>query len=258
MATKRKGEGTKFQIDRKFFTSDIWLSGSIWKLRLFIWLIGHVNIEPHQWQGILIKRGQIVHSYRSIAEEIAYTKGYVVYKPSISQVSRLFQELIKENRVKRNPLPALKNKDKNLKQRMQQTGYLITLVNFNALQGFTPYVRESIGTELKNDKTIYSLFEFWNSLKLIKHKKIDKFAPSLKTALKDYPGTQVRKAMVNYATVVKDKKYFFSYRWTLKEFLTRVNGLEKFLDINMPLENFLVDKNDNKREKEYPKYDDKT
>ena len=115
---------------------------------------------------------------------------------------------------------------------------------------------DTISKNLKNDKKVlYNLFEFWNSLKIMRHKKINAFVKPLEKVLKTYSEKELRKAMVNYATVVKGEKYFFKYRWTLAEFLKR--GFEKFLDINMPLENFLVDKDDNKREKEYPKYEEK-
>ncbi len=257
MTAKRKGEGTKFQIDRKLFTSKIWLSGSPWLLRLWLYLIGNANIQDNEWKGIVIKRGQLVRSYRVIAQDISYDKGYAHMEPSISTISGLFKKLVKLESLKRSPLPYLKNKDKKSKLRPEGTGYLITLLNYNILQSFSSNVSNINRTDIRMNKTILSLFEFWNSLKLIEHKKIDKFAPSLRNALKDYLGTQVRKAMVNYATVVKDDKYFFSYRWTLKEFLTRVNGLEKFLDINTPLENFLVDK-DSGKERAEVKYEDKT
>lgn len=206
------------------------------------------------WQGIKIKRGQLVRSYRVIAEEIAYNKGVIYKKPSPSTISQLFKELQEEERIKLTPLPPRKNEGKKRYPRSEHVGYLITLLNYNTLQGFLSYVPNRNRTECKKDKTIYSLFEFWNTLKIIQHKKVDKFTSSLQSTLKDYSGFQVRKAMVNYAIVIKEDKYFFSYRWTLKEFLTR--GLDRFLDESKPLENFLRDKDDKTKEA-YPKYEEK-
>lgn len=254
MAERRRGEGTKWQIDRKIFSSDIWLSGSIWKFRLWFYLMGHTNYKDMVWQGIKIKRGQLVCSYRRIANEIAYDKGCIHNEPSISTISQLFKELQKEKRIELASLPPLENQDKKDKPRTKRRGYLITLLNYNTLQGFITCVPNEKRTECKKDKTIYSLFEFWNSLKIITHKKIDKFASPLETALKDYSGFQIRKAMVNYSKITKGKEYFFNYRWTLEEFLVR--GLDKFLDINKPLENFLIDK-EGKTKEVYPKYEEK-
>jgi len=215
--------------------------------------MGNANYKDMVWQDIKIKRGQMIRSYRNLAQEISYLKGYVLKKPSVSVISQLFKEFQQENRIKLEPLPLRE------KGRTKHVGFLITLLNYNTLQGFITHAPNTNRTECKKvlsskDKTIYSLFEFWNSLKIIQHQKVDKFAHCLATALKDYPGTQVRKAMVNYATVIKGDKYFFSYRWTLKEFLIR--GLERFLDTNKPLENFLVDKEDKTKEV-YPKYEEK-
>jgi len=222
-------------------------------------LIGNANYSNVTWQGIKIKRGQLVRSYRVIANDIAFDKGYIHKEPSIATISNLFKELVREERIELAPLPALRNKEENDKPRTKQRGYLITLIKYNTLQGLLSNVlnreRTESNKELLSKKKviIYSLFEFWNSLKIIQHQKIDKFVRSLETAIKDYPGIQVRKAMVNYSTVLKQDKYFFKYRLTIKEFLVR--GLERFLDINKPLENFLTDK---KGEKEvYPKYEKK-
>ncbi len=39
------------------------------------------------------------------------------------------------------------------------------------------------------------------------------------------------------AIIVKDDKYYFKYKWTLKDFLKR--GLVKFLDIEVAKQNYL-------------------
>ena len=62
----------------------------------------------------------------------------------------------------------------------------------------------------------------------------------------------------DYKDVYKDeegKEYFFNYRWTLKEFLTR--GLDRFLDSNLPFENFLLDKEGKLHKEVFPKYEEK-
>ena len=250
MAKKRRGEGTKFQIDRKLFSSWIWVKGSPLQRNLIVWLIGNVNYKKNAFKGKTIKRGEIVRSYRNIAKALAYYKGYCKITPSTSSIARILRTFKKHEVIETRPLQNSKDK------RTEHVGYIIKLLKFDKLQTFETTNGTPNRTESKKDSTIYSLFEFWNSLKIITHKKIDKFVSPLETALKDYSGFQIRKAMANYSTVTKGKEYFFNYRWTLKEFLTRVGGLEKFLDINTPLENFLIDKED-KTKQVYPKYEEK-
>lgn len=83
----------------------------------------------------------------------------------------------------------------------------------------------------KDNKTnIYILiFNYWNSKKIIVHRKLtDKLKQRIKVILDDYTKEEILKAIDNYAVIVNDAKYYFSYKWTLGDFLQR--GLERFLD----------------------------
>ena len=111
----------------------------------------------------------------------------------------------------------------------------------------------------KNDKNkTYSLFDFWNSLKIIIHKNIKgkvgnrTFKGCLEQALKDNNEETIREAIQNYKTILEGEEYFWKYRWTLGEFLIR--GLDKFLTINKPFENFRIgEENQEKKEPNYAK-----
>jgi len=75
---------------------------------------------------------------------------------------------------------------------------------------------------------IYSVFEFWNEQKIIVHRKLtDKIKRKISGTLKDYKLKEVKTAIKHYARILKDKEYYWTYKWTLEEFLQR--GLEKFL-----------------------------
>jgi hypothetical protein len=86
---------------------------------------------------------------------------------------------------------------------------------------------------------IYSLFSFWNSKNIIRHGKLDdKIRRSIKSALNSYQESQIRQAIDNYAEIIRDQnKYYFTYRWTLKDFLSR--GLDKFMDIDIARHNYV-------------------
>ncbi len=80
----------------------------------------------------------------------------------------------------------------------------------------------------KNIEDIYIvLFEFWNSKKIIVHQKLtDKIKSKLLEALKTYSEEDLKTAITNYEIVLHESKYYWSYTWTLEEFLSR--GIEKF------------------------------
>ena len=114
----RAGEGTKFTIDRKLFTSDIWFA-SPWKLKIWIYLIGNANHTAGSFMGIDIDRGQLIRSYRTISSDCGYKIGYRLKKPSIDTVRRICEALAKEERIT---------------LRSVQHGTLFTILNYNDLQ----------------------------------------------------------------------------------------------------------------------------
>jgi len=116
----RQGEGTKFTIDRKIFSSDIWFD-SPWKVKIWVYLIGNANHTDGHFMGIPIKRGQLIRSYRTIAKDCGYYIGYRFKKPSINTVRRICEDLTKDSRIVR---------------RTVQPGTLFSICNYNSLQPF--------------------------------------------------------------------------------------------------------------------------
>ena len=86
-----------------------------------------------------------------------------------------------------------------------------------------------------------TVFEHWNSKDIIQHRKLtDKIKRAIKGALRNYSADEICAAIDNYVTILTDDKYYWSYKWTLQEFLQR--GLEKFLDFETAAQNYLKDK----------------
>ena len=76
---------------------------------------------------------------------------------------------------------------------------------------------------------IYSIFDFWNEKEIINHEEItDKLQKKIKSVLKNYSVDEVKEAIENYSTIIKDQSYFFNYKWTLLDFLTRKKGISEF------------------------------
>lgn len=80
-------------------------------------------------------------------------------------------------------------------------------------------------------ETINKIFDFWNSLNIIKHSKLNETRiKAIKNRLKEYPEEIIMIAMRHYEIVLHDSNSFWNYTWSLEDFLNRKNGFTTFLD----------------------------
>jgi predicted phage replisome organizer len=97
----------------------------------------------------------------------------------------------------------------------------VTVTHGNAIE-------EDIDIDKDNNNIYSAIFEFWNSKNIIHHKKLsDKARRKIKTLSESYSLDEFKKAIANYEQILHDPKYYWTYVWTLDDFLTR--GFEKFL-----------------------------
>ncbi|MEL5900574.1 helix-turn-helix domain-containing protein [Clostridium sporogenes] len=86
-----------------------------------------------------------------------------------------------------------------------------------------------------NTKTITNniyidLFNHWNDKKIIVHKQLTKeIEKAIKKSLKKYSKEEIVKAIDIYSEIL-NSEYYFNYKWTLKDFLNRENGISSFMD----------------------------
>lgn len=85
------------------------------------------------------------------------------------------------------------------------------------------------------DNNIYSpekeIFDFWNSKEIIKHRELtEDIRKSITKALNKYKLEDLKTYIDRYVKVVKDNRYFFDYKWSLKDLLDRKNGISAFTD----------------------------
>lgn len=114
----------------------------------------------------------------------------------------------------------------------------------------TPEIELDTDTELDTEKEVAvtsqkneqeDIFEYWNSKDIIKHRKLDdKIKRAINGALKTYQYLEIVQAIDNYNTIVKEDKYYWTYEWTLKDFLLK--GLDKFMDFEKAAKNYAKDK----------------
>ena len=94
-------------------------------------------------------------------------------------------------------------------------------------------------TENTTDIYIYDIFDYWNSKGIIKHRSINQQMKShIKARLKEYTVDELKKAILNYSTVLNNDEYYWTHKWSLQDFM-KPNNVTRFVDEAEPLINFL-------------------
>lgn len=111
------------------------------------------------------------------------------------------------------------------------------------------------------ENTIKEIFEYWNSNNIVVHRELTiDTRKSIEKALKIYSVEEIKTYIDRYNMVIKDKEYFFSTIWTLKDFLSRKNGVSDFTNEGSKWLNYLAEKNrkttSRKPTTEYDVYDE--
>jgi hypothetical protein len=81
------------------------------------------------------------------------------------------------------------------------------------------------------------IWTYWNSLGVMKHRTMTAQMESvIEKRLREFSTEEVKAAITNYAEILNSPEYWWNYRWTLKDFLTR--GMDKFLDGEIAKNNY--------------------
>jgi hypothetical protein len=217
---------------RELYSKPIWLNSTPQQKVVLITLLGMANFNGKEWEWkgekYKAEKGQMVTSLESIAENCG--KGISIQNVRTALVR--FEKL------------------EFLTNESTKTGRLITIANWEVYQAKEkePNKEDNIdltddqqrpnkdltpreeGNKVINDKEsiIYSIFEFWNSKKIVVHRSMtDKIKRKISGTLNNYTVEEIQKAISNYDTILKDNIYFWTYQWTLADFLQ--NGMDKFL-----------------------------
>ena len=188
------------------------------------------------------------YTYGFSRKETELSENFISRATGISKryVSQELKTLIDTNviNVIKNPtytVPRIVSFNKNYEQWRSRT--TVPQLNNNSTdefrQGTTvePEFNTTVEPEFHQDKqnikqtlkqNIYSVFVHWNSKNIIAHKKLtDKIKRKISGSLEAYSVDDLKKAINNYNDVLKSDEYYWSYKWTLEDFIQR--GLEKFL-----------------------------
>lgn len=87
---------------------------------------------------------------------------------------------------------------------------------------------------LSSDKTkeeIEDLLNYWNSKQIIVHKTLtEETQNAILKMRKKYAVEEIKQMIDRYKQVLENGKYFFNYKWSLKDFLSRKNGAVDFAE----------------------------
>lgn len=122
----------------------------------------------------------------------------------------------------------------------------IKILNDPIKENFNTSIKENFkenNTDINNTSNIYSIFEFWNEQNIIKHRKMNQQMKShINARLKEYTVDELKKAILNYSTVLNNDEYYWTHKWSLQDFM-KPNNVTRFVDDADPLENFKKSKN---------------
>lgn len=118
-----------FQTDRAIFDNPIWKNPA--KFRLFFYIYGNAIFAKDgiSIAGIHLTRGQLLKSYRALADDLEYLENHSLKKYSISHIKKLIGELVLEKR---------------LEVEVVQLGTVFTVLNYEQYQGFERFEKGKI------------------------------------------------------------------------------------------------------------------
>lgn len=157
----------------------------------------------------IILNNNINNIYNPLENELYYEEvNKTLEKDLLNKIkSKYSKELIKEELEKLkhkglSNLDLLKQLDKNLKSKNRDD----------------------------NSQDIKFVFDYWNTKGIIKHKELKEDTKrAIKKAIKNYSIDEIRQAIDIYSEII-NSKYYFNYKWSLKDFLSRNNGISTFME----------------------------
>jgi len=77
---------------------------------------------------------------------------------------------------------------------------------------------------------ILQVWDFWNDCNIVNHRELAKLKGVINGRLEFYTATELCQAIRNYKDVLSSERHWFSYTWTLKQFLSQTNALDNFMN----------------------------
>ena len=95
----------------------------------------------------------------------------------------------------------------------------------------------------KIDGEVKEIFDFYNSLGIKKQRELDtKLITLIKKSIKLYGKENVLRYIKRYNLILKDERYYFSYKRNLTEVLSRKEGITSFTDEGSKWLNYMAER----------------
>ena len=102
------------------------------------------------------------------------------------------------------------------------------LVGIDLLRELERNLKASEKEKCSNE--VKEIFEYWNSKNIIKHKAMsNEIKKAIEKSLKVYSKDEIVQAIEIYSEML-NSEFFFNYKWSLRDFLNRKNGISTFTE----------------------------
>lgn len=126
----------------------------------------------------------------------------------------------------------LSDENKSINTDLNPTGYGNTSV------GGTDLNPEQNNQSTKINQSTKYIYNHWNSKNIINHKELTKETEKvINKTIKIYTKDEIIQAIDMYKEIL-DSDFYFNYKWSLKDFLNRKNGISTFLEDGSNLINY--------------------
>jgi len=144
-------------------------------------------------------------------------------------------------------LPFIKNQYGELDRGNRVHASVIRILKENKITSFKSLLRPlKDSTMIIPDESIKPspldiIFEYWNRQKIVTHRAFTtQMKGKINAKLKDYTVEEICETIENYSAILRDKKFFFEYKWTLIDFFQR--GFDKFFNEETARANYRINK----------------
>ena len=127
--------------------------------------------------------------------------------------------------------------------------------NINNLKNNTNILKEKNKKENYNVDNLAEIYSYWNSKNIIVHNHLtEEMVKGFKKVVEEYKLSieEIKIAIDRYKQILDDKDYYFNYKWTLAQFLSRKEAIREFLDDGGKWNSYLTFKNNPKGLKNKP------
>ena len=238
--------GGSFLIARTIFQSAIW-ERPPQNLRLFLLLLGKAAFrDGHTFRGHILKRGELITTYSTIARALSYSFNKAIITPSIKEVRVMLSWLQAEGMILVKPMidGTSSNKGRPSNLTRAYVGLLIYVLNYDTYQDSGSYkgrdkgrpslVQGQLAKECKNNDNRYS-GDALQVLAYLNEKTGRKFKTAGHIRARLHDGCTIEDCKRVIDTKLVDPYFMENPKYLNPETLFRPGNFDKYINATLPL-----------------------